>query len=304
MQINPNNIVANSIHLQSYPLPLAEATSPENSPTRKITQVHISRPIEFSDIDPAGLSPHFFGLYTLLGKMEVTRKENEALKPLNASEGLTELKLIFEDLKANTVTASTLENCRVYIPKFPKTFTKPFNKLTEHALAKFEIVSDILCLAVEKGHLQLVELLIDRVQNWYVLEARFNAHNNPLFIASEQGHTDIVQLLLQTIYATDIDTKDSCFESSLRMATAGGHVAIVELLLDRGVSMDTENWIYEYPYFVAIAHGYVPIVELFLDRGFYMYARTHNGWDALEVAKRNNRPLVVELLLSRGFVTE
>ena len=93
-----------------------------------------------------------------------------------------------------------------------------------------------LIAAAHKGHIPVVEMLLDRdgiavdVQNKYGYSALL------LAAAAEQGHTRIVELLLQSNCAVDLQNRDK--NSALIFAAYWGRTPIVRMLLLHGANLD------------------------------------------------------------------
>jgi serine/threonine-protein phosphatase 6 regulatory ankyrin repeat subunit B len=77
---------------------------------------------------------------------------------------------------------------------------------------------DALRCAAEKGHFQIVKLLIDK-------KADVDSHKKPgdtaLFVAAREGHSQIVQLLIDKGATVNCKAKDAF--TALHGAAQGGH---------------------------------------------------------------------------------
>ncbi len=99
-----------------------------------------------------------------------------------------------------------------------------------------------LHLAVEKGHLDIVTLLLEHGAN---IEARYDGDPfdgySPLSIAVLKGHLDIAKLLLD--HGANTETRDICNGTPLHhTAHCWGHlVDHAKLLLDRGAHVDAQD---------------------------------------------------------------
>src|SRR6185503_5154497 len=154
-------------------------------------------------------------------------------------------------------------------------------------------VDESLLAASSKGDLGEVQTLLKR-------EANVNAANEegttPLFIAAEKGHRDIVALLLDKGADVKQERADSG-EPPLFIAAQEGHREIVALLLDHGADVKqtrTENG--ATPLLIAAAKGHREIVALLLDHGADVKPTTTNGWTALHVAAIAGNREIVALL--------
>ncbi|PKO25485.1 MAG: hypothetical protein CVU35_03910 [Betaproteobacteria bacterium HGW-Betaproteobacteria-8] len=91
-----------------------------------------------------------------------------------------------------------------------------------------------LHIAAEKGHIKLVELLIERGadMNWQHEISRLTAFH----LAALDGHTEIVKLLAAK--GADVNIKMKADVSILRPLRDGGKTEMLKLLMDLGVKDD------------------------------------------------------------------
>lgn len=94
-----------------------------------------------------------------------------------------------------------------------------------------------LVSAAKSGKLEVVQSLIIGGRNINEIDSDSVFEKTPLIAAAGNGHSEVVKFLL----AKGADTKivDGAGASALRLAVEGGHVAVVELLLNAKV--DPEN---------------------------------------------------------------
>jgi ankyrin repeat protein len=113
-------------------------------------------------------------------------------------------------------------------------------------------LSDLLCWASKKGHMELARLLLAHGAN-------INWSTGPLRLASESNHVELVRLLL--VNGADVhDSKDM----PLREASYFGNVAAVELLLAYGANVHAED---DIALGMASSKRHVEVVKILLDHG-------------------------------------
>ena len=152
-----------------------------------------------------------------------------------------------------------------------------------------------LCLASRWRHIKIVQLLLDRGAD---IEARASDNRTPLCLASWCGHIEIVQLLLDR--GADIKARDSDRRTPLYLASSGGHIEIAQLLLDRGADIEARDSDNRTPLCLASRYGYIKIVQLLLDRGADTEARDSDNHTPLYLACGCRYIGIVQLLLDRG----
>jgi ankyrin repeat protein len=164
-----------------------------------------------------------------------------------------------------------------------------------------------LVLASENGHLDIVQELIDKAANVH------GQDDKALILASKNGHRDIVELLLNK--GANVDAQEGQalvfasingfteivklllvhkatkgYGDSLRAASKGGHVKIVERLLKNGAVIDDVDTNGHSALDYASAKGHDKVVKILIQNGAVV------GTRAIELAKNNGHSKVVKLL--------
>ena len=112
--------------------------------------------------------------------------------------------------------------------------------------------------AAEKGHLEIVELLI---------EEGFPIRQGNLDRAAENGHMDVVQLL--------IENGASVQEVDINWVARGGHTEIVKLLLQKGAKLKGARALS-----FAARYGHTDLVALLIDAGVELNeCKSNDGYD-------------------------
>jgi ankyrin repeat protein len=94
-----------------------------------------------------------------------------------------------------------------------------------HYLAHFGL-TDLLQYMLENGYSNVDHIYCHDFYDEYTPFLRAAAHGQPL----------AVQLLLEK--GVDVDSQDGFCKTSLRVASDGGHVAVIQLLLDKGANVE------------------------------------------------------------------
>lgn len=125
-----------------------------------------------------------------------------------------------------------------------------------------------LHLAAEKGHFDLVQLLLDGQVD---IDPRSVRGTSPLMLAAAEGHWQIVNVLLDA--GADVNAR-SVWGTSLTRASLAGHGTTAKLLLERGADVNagglrrnTSGTELVTPLQAAVDAGHQKIVMMLLDKG-------------------------------------
>lgn len=153
-----------------------------------------------------------------------------------------------------------------------------------------------LHLAARSSTLEIVTLLL---KNGAEVNAKCNEyledeHRDALSYAAERGNKEIVELLLD--FGADMNNDDIIgYNKAVYLAARDGYPEIVKLLLDRGATEELDDSMYD-----AAKFGHLEIVKLFLDRGFSVHTKSFENDPSICAAAEQNHADVVELLLDHG----
>ena len=148
-----------------------------------------------------------------------------------------------------------------------------------------------LYLALREGTLKAAQALAD----WPRTNVEFrNAQDeSPLMMAALKGHTALVKKLIER--GADVNKPGW---APLHYAATGGHLEIMELLLEHHAFIDAESPNGTTPLMMAAHYGSAAAVKLLLDAGADTAMKNHLGLTAIDFARRGNRPDSLELITS------
>ena len=119
----------------------------------------------------------------------------------------------------------------------------------------------------------------------------------PLECSSRGGHVKVVQMLLDS--GADVNTKIDSYRSALEFATLWGHEKIVQILVDNKADIQHTNALY-----LACMKGRAKIVKILIDSGVDVdSAETHEkkkGHTPLQVASTYGYTKIVKMLVDAG----
>jgi len=146
-----------------------------------------------------------------------------------------------------------------------------------------------LFLALRDGSAKVAEVLIAWPKT--NVEWRSPKDESPLMIAALKGQTDLVRKLI----ARDADVNKPGW-TPLHYAASGGHVEILQILLDEHAYIDAESPNKSTPLMMAARYGTPAAVKLLLEAGADPSLRNELGLSAVDFAQQANRPDAAEMI--------
>ncbi|WP_255440822.1 ankyrin repeat domain-containing protein [Caenimonas sedimenti] len=146
-----------------------------------------------------------------------------------------------------------------------------------------------LFTALKDGSLKVAEVLVEWPKT--NVEWRSPKDESPLMMAALKGHTDLVRRLIER--GGDVNKPGW---TPLHYAATGGHVPIMELLLEHHAFIDAESPNKTTPLMMAAHYGTLPSVKLLLEAGADPTMRNQLGLSAIEFAQRANRKDAADLI--------
>ena len=125
------------------------------------------------------------------------------------------------------------------------------------------------------------------------VEIRTREDESPLMMAALKGHLDLARQLVER--GADVNKTGW---TPLHYAATGGHVAIIELLLEHHAYIDAESPNGTTPLMMAAQYGSIGAVKLLLDAGADPGLKNKLGLSAIDFAYRVNRTEAAELIAS------
>lgn len=134
-----------------------------------------------------------------------------------------------------------------------------------------------LMLAYQQGSFQVLDQLIA----WPAtqVETRNAADESVLMLAALKGQTDLCRRLI----ARGADVNKTGW-TPLHYAATGGHVAIIDLLLQANAYIDAESPNQSTPLMMAARYGNASAVKFLLEEGADPSLKNQQGMDALDFA--------------------
>ncbi|CAG7919206.1 unnamed protein product [Penicillium olsonii] len=149
--------------------------------------------------------------------------------------------------------------------------------------------------AAERGHLEIVKMLIDHGADAHKLDP--DDHTALCFACSE-GHQEIVQIFLDEGVSPNPQGKYGL--SALWHATRRGSVEICAMLLDHGAEIDWQDSLGDTALHHLIEKQHLGAAELLIEKGASVNIVNCQNCTALHLACEKAPPHTVEMLLLRG----
>jgi len=146
-----------------------------------------------------------------------------------------------------------------------------------------------LYLALRDSSLKAAQALIDWPKT--NVDARTPQDESPLMMAALKGHLELARKLI----GRDADVNKTGW-TPLHYAATNGHVAIIELLLERHAYIDAESPNGTTPLMMAAHYGSTAAVKVLLDAGADPKLRNQLGLSAIDFANRAGRRDSAELI--------
>lgn len=150
---------------------------------------------------------------------------------------------------------------------------------------------DGLYIALREGTTKAADALIAWPKT--NVESRSPQDESPLMMAALKGQLEIARKLV----ARGADVNKTGW-TPLHYAATGGHLEIINLLLENHAYIDAESPNATTPLMMAANYGTPAAVKLLLEAGADPTLRNQLGLSALDFAKRGNRPDSAELIAS------
>ena len=183
-------------------------------------------------------------------------------KSLSASHALIELfaddakEMNYQDRSRGTALHVIAEDGEEALLRFILETSVDINAISAHGMSP-------ICVAASKGHLGIVQLLLQhsRLRSFYWHSSTIQ--NMPLQFAAAAGHLKVVRLLLEDNAQWYL--KEGHFLRALEAATASGHKTMVKLMLEKGATVNAQE-IYDKEMKAAVMEDVNVAVDLLLQR--------------------------------------
>jgi ankyrin repeat protein len=175
------------------------------------------------------------------------------------------------------------------------------NLVIEHgvSLKESRIIGDSM-IAAYKGHLKILKYLVSKgVPMNYKVKKRYGSPDTFMMNACEGGHVKVVEWLLQN--GATLAVSGISGNTPLLQAVIDGHRDLVRFLLEQGVNPDAANNFGETALLRAARNGYLEIAKMLLENG--ANPNSYDYWQdtsLMEACKGEGNLDMARLLVSNG----
>ncbi|GMH36832.1 hypothetical protein BSKO_04705 [Bryopsis sp. KO-2023] len=152
-----------------------------------------------------------------------------------------------------------------------------------------------LHVAAEQGHVEIVEMLIEKGAN---VDAQNNRGVTALYFAAQNGHLEIARVLVQAGATVDLETERGA--TPLIIAAENGELEVAGFLLESGANVNARNDTGDTPLHKAGYYGNPELVRLLLDNGAEKDSQAQDGETPLVWAAKYGSAEAIEVLKNSG----
>ena len=159
------------------------------------------------------------------------------------------------------------------------------------------IAADIHDAAL-KGDLERVKALLDKEP--HLVNAPGGNGKFPLHWAAQGGHVEIVEFLIER--GAVVNSKNVADETPLHYAAALGHSEVVRFLIEKGASLTPKTIFGETPLHYSADFGQYESVQLLIEKGTDLNVKNNEGRTPLDYASDRGFGNIEQLLSSKGGI--
>ena len=157
----------------------------------------------------------------------------------------------------------------------------------------------VLIVAAEAGHPDIVRRLLALGANPTASDC---LDSTALMVAAYQGHVGVIDALAECGGLGDVDAEDEDQETAAWTAAAEGHTDVLRRLLELGADPRPHSMLKMSLLAIAASGGHVDVIDLLVERGVHgdLEAKAWDGSTAIWNAASNGHPDAVLRLLALG----
>ncbi|KAJ6506847.1 ankyrin repeat-containing domain protein [Mycena sanguinolenta] len=157
-------------------------------------------------------------------------------------------------------------------------------------------IGTALCVAALEGHLDIVQLLLDKGANPDAGDA--SGYGTALQAAASVGNLPVMQHLVGA--GANLNGRGELFGTPLQEAAHAGHYGAVRFLIEKGADLNLTGGEYGTALHAATAKEHISVVQILLDGGADPNVDDGEAGTALHIAASTGSSSILKLLVDNG----
>lgn len=152
--------------------------------------------------------------------------------------------------------------------------------------------------AAGRGDITQVKILLEKDPELLnAMDMKKTPGYKPIHAAAAGGHVEVLEVLIER--GADVNDTTPFNMTPLHLAAQNGHKNVVEFLIEKKAQLNVKHRRGDTPIFTAASRGYSEIVAFMLTNGVELNSRGRDGKSLLYVAARTGDISLVEMLIER-----
>lgn len=130
------------------------------------------------------------------------------------------------------------------------------------------------------GYIDIVKYFVEEVG--FSVYMKNNDGRTPLFHAADGGHVNVVQYLVEK--GAKVNQKDSIGVTPIFLAAAKGHLKVIEFLVQKGAAVNIKEYRGYTPLHLAVNYRHLDVIKVLVENGADISSKSQSGKTPLDMA--------------------